>query len=127
MFDLDNFKNVNDKFGHGVGDQVLKAFANHVSAFLRDYDTFARLGGEEFALLLPATNADNAFIIAERIRQSTQLLSIDTDQGPVNITTSVGLIEADSQGADFEAVMHLADKSLYQAKRNGRNQTVCWQ
>lgn len=125
IFDLDNFKDINDNYGHSVGDIVLQVFSSHVSAYLRDYDIFARIGGEEFALLLPDTKTNEAYLIAERIRKSIASLTIPFENGTIKVTTSIGLIENLDNKNEFEQMMQLADKNLYQAKMNGRNQTYC--
>ncbi|MEH6534076.1 MAG: diguanylate cyclase [Photobacterium frigidiphilum] len=123
IFDLDNFKRINDNYGHAVGDVVLQEFSSNVRSFLRGYDIFARIGGEEFALLLPATKANEAYVIAERIRQLIASLTIPFEKGTVKVTTSIGLIESLDNIGEFEQMMRFADKNLYQAKLNGRNQT----
>jgi diguanylate cyclase (GGDEF)-like protein len=123
IFDLDNFKMINDNYGHAAGDAVLLAFSSNIISILRDYDIFARIGGEEFALLLPATKVNKAFAISERIRQLIASLTITFEQHTLKVTTSIGLIENLGEINDFDQMMHFADKNLYQAKINGRNQT----
>tara|TARA_R110001583_G_scaffold47095_2_gene147520 strand:+ start:5379 stop:6287 length:909 start_codon:yes stop_codon:yes gene_type:complete len=124
VLDLDNFKHINDKFGHAAGDAVLKAFAINVQPHLRNYDTFARIGGEEFAILLPNTEKHNTYIIAERIRASIEALVVPFENELLNFTVSIGVIENVGDIKSIDQVMQNADKSLYQAKFNGRNQ-VC--
>ncbi|TWX47411.1 sensor domain-containing diguanylate cyclase [Colwellia hornerae] len=124
FFDLDNFKHINDKFGHAAGDAVLKCFAVNVQTHLRNYDTFARVGGEEFAILLPNTEKDNACVIAERIRASIEALMIPFEKESLKITVSVGVVENLIDIKSIDQIMNNADKRLYQAKSNGRNQ-VC--
>lgn len=124
VFDLDKFKHTNDKFGHAAGDEVLKCFAMNVQKHLRNYDTFARIGGEEFAVLLPNTEKYNANMIAERIRVSIENLVIYFDNKLLNITVSIGVIENLSDTESVIQLMKDADINLYQAKLNGRNQ-VC--
>jgi diguanylate cyclase (GGDEF)-like protein/PAS domain S-box-containing protein len=123
-FDLDNFKSINDKFGHAAGDEVLKSFAIKVQAHLRNYDIFARIGGEEFAVLLPNTEKSHANMIAERVRASIEALIISFENELLKITVSIGVVENVSDIKSIDQVMNNADKSLYQAKLNGRNQ-IC--
>lgn len=124
VFDLDNFKHINDKYGHAAGDNVLKAFVLNVQPYRRNYDTFARIGGEEFALLLPNTNKHNANLIAERIRASIEDLVISFEDLLINVTVSIGVTENNSEMKSIDKIMENADKCLYHAKCNGRNQ-VC--
>ncbi|TAK64889.1 diguanylate cyclase [Methylobacter sp.] len=123
MLDLDFFKRVNDIYGHAMGDAVLKAFAEIVRNNSRAIDIPARLGGEEFAILLAGADKKDALKMAERLRQQVAEIAIDHEVGPVQITVSIGaaiLLAADSNG---EAVLHRADEALYEAKDRGRNQT----
>jgi diguanylate cyclase (GGDEF)-like protein len=124
FLDLDKFKHINDKFGHAAGDAFLKGFADNVQTHLRSYDTFARVGGEEFAILLPNTDKNNASIIAERIRASTEALIIPFENQLLKITVSVGVVENSNEIKSIDQIMNNADKRLYQAKCNGRNQ-IC--
>lgn len=124
IFDLDNFKMINDNFGHAAGDAVLQAFSNAIKPLLREYDTFARIGGEEFALLLPATESHEAYTISERIRKLIDQLVIPFDNHTLKVTTSIGLSDSYQGISEFEQLMRLADKNLYRAKVNGRNQTI---
>jgi diguanylate cyclase (GGDEF)-like protein/PAS domain S-box-containing protein len=124
LFDLDNFKHINDKFGHAAGDAILKAFTKNVQMYLRSYDTLARIGGEEFAALLPYTEQHNTCIIAERIRASIEALTVPFEDERLHITVSIGIAENLGNTQSIDQVMQNADKKLYQAKSNGRNQ-VC--
>jgi diguanylate cyclase (GGDEF)-like protein len=123
IIDLDNFKKVNDNFCHAAGDAVLKSFAKSVQLFLRQYDIFGRIGGEEFALLMPNTNLDSALIIAERIRKNVADECILLEDHKLNISISIGLTEKTSLTSSIEEMLHQADKNLYKAKVNGKNQT----
>lgn len=123
LFDLDSFKQVNDKYGHAAGDAVLKSFSANVHSLLRTYDIFSRIGGEEFALLLPETKANEAYLISERIRKLVSSLEIPFEQERLKITASMGLIESAEHITEFDQMMRLADEKLYQAKLNGKNQT----
>lgn len=124
MIDLDHFKQVNDAFGHASGDRVLRAIKDIVLPKLRGGDILARLGGEEFAALLPNTGADAALPVAERVRQAVAeacLLSID--EQPIRITASIGVMAFVGQH-DAARALDYADRALYAAKRSGRNQVV---
>lgn len=123
LFDIDHFKNINDSYGHPVGDQVLKQMCQVVNAQLRSYDIFARIGGEEFALLFTDTTQLTCCSIVERIRISIQGYQFKIDNLSLNCTVSFG--GATFKTAEkFESLMSRADKNLYQAKRAGRNQSV---
>jgi diguanylate cyclase (GGDEF)-like protein len=124
MLDLDHFKRVNDRHGHVVGDQVLKAVAACARARLRASDVLGRLGGEEFGMVLPATGAVGARHLAEQVRLAVEALELKGDGGkPLRVTLSAGVAEA-SRSDTPETLMHLADKALYQAKQKGRNRVI---
>lgn len=124
MLDLDHFKRVNDRHGHAVGDQVLKAVAACARARLRGSDVLGRLGGEEFGLVLPATGEAGARHLAEQVRLAVEGLELHGDGGqPLRVTLSAGVAEA-ARSDTPETLMHLADKALYQAKQKGRNRVV---
>ena len=120
FLDIDDFKQVNDRFGHSAGDRVLAGVAKHCREDLRQQDLLARYGGEEFVILLPETSAWQATQIAERIRRTIALY----DGGPVPITISIGVAASGSQGNSLEKLIDEADQALYQAKREGKNR-VC--
>ena len=120
--DLDNFKRVNDNFGHATGDIVLKSFAKSVQTLLRQYDVFGRVGGEEFAILMPSTESKSAIIVAERIRQKIANKCILLDNATLNISVSIGLAEKTKLMSSFDDMMNEADENLYKAKTNGKNQ-----
>ncbi|XZG69095.1 sensor domain-containing diguanylate cyclase [Chitinibacteraceae bacterium HSL-7] len=121
-FDLDHFKDVNDQFGHPMGDQVLQAVARRVAHIKRSEDTLARMGGEEFTLLLPDTRLSDAVVMAERIRQSISEIALSTPYGtPVGITTSVGVAELADSDHDIHGLYQRADRALYIAKGAGRD------
>lgn len=124
MLDVDHFKAVNDRFGHAAGDDVLRQLAQHLQNTLREVDTAARLGGEEFAALLPESALDGAQGLAERVCQQLALVSVPRAQGePIRFTVSIGVAQW-QHGEDIEATLHRADRALYQAKETGRNR-VC--
>ncbi|MEW6119848.1 MAG: diguanylate cyclase [Pseudomonadota bacterium] len=120
MLDLDYFKQVNDKYGHETGDRVLQTFANAVHSTLRSSDIFARLGGEEFIILLPGQKQEDACALAERMREMTE--SLKFAKCPEGITVSIGIAVLGSDGAqDLDGLMRQADHALYQSKHAGRN------
>ena len=122
ILDIDHFKAVNDTWGHPAGDLVLQNVARIIQGSLRKGDYTGRLGGEEFAVLLPAATRDEALMLAERIRTELQVAVTDTPEGSIAVTISIGV--ALWQGRDLQGVQEAADKALYQAKREGRNR-VC--
>ncbi len=126
MIDLDNFKEVNDTHGHIVGDQVLVGLASLCRNNLREVDILARVGGEEFIILLPEATAEKALHIAERLRQDCEQTDFSTNQGNISITISLGLVELDAGIHDLEEMVDRADQALYASKRNGRNITTLW-
>lgn len=122
--DLDEFKSVNDNYGHGTGDRVLVGFARTVEHELREIDLAARLGGEEFALLLPQTNLEGGNAVAERVRDALAREGFVGDDGEaVRITVSLG-VTAYSPGSSAEALLFAADSALYAAKAAGKNRVV---
>ncbi len=133
LVDIDYFKGVNDTFGHLTGDRALKAMARTFRIFLREYDLIGRFGGEEFALLLPHTDAVDAYGIAERIREHIAVTPLDVGDLPdgqhVRVTVSLGVAAlgpewSTSGGSQLTDLLAAADRGLYQAKRAGRNR-IC--
>jgi diguanylate cyclase (GGDEF)-like protein len=120
IFDIDHFKSVNDRFGHATGDEVLKLFSETVVANLRATDLIGRVGGEEFAALLPC-GMDEAVTAAERVREAFQDSGVAIDDEPLATTVSIGLAGGPAD-TELEVLMASADAALYQAKRGGRNQ-----
>lgn len=125
MMDLDFFKRINDNYGHATGDAVLKVFADIARNSSRAIDVPARLGGEEFAILLSGADKNDAMVMAERLRQKVAEAVIDHEAGPVNITVSIGATALLAEDVNGEAVLHRADVALYEAKDRGRNRS-CW-
>lgn len=123
MFDIDHFKNVNDTYGHGVGDEVLVEFSKRLTANLRSFDMAARLGGEEFVILLPNVHRDVAFEIAYRLRKliSDEPFAVSAPEGQIAVTTSIGGVILDDGEDNAERAVDRADKCLYQAKDSGRD------
>ena len=125
MLDIDHFKRINDTYGHAAGDLVLKAFARLASNCLRDEDALARMGGEEFALLLPGCSQSQALLIAERIRTEYANTPISLEDGQhVQSTVSIGAVIASQPHVNIDELLLVADRALYQAKQSGRNRVV---
>ncbi|MEL0623009.1 diguanylate cyclase [Marinomonas arenicola] len=124
ILDIDFFKNINDTYGHSLGDQVIVRVADVLRAQCRLQDIVARYGGEEFVILMPNTTREKAHVLAERIRTTLAHTSVQVDQNQlVNFTLSVGISEVDAKTADLQAAINQADKALYKAKNSGRNQS----
>lgn len=124
MIDLDRFKSVNDRFGHSVGDEVLRIFAESAQVNVRPCDIVGRLGGEEFAVLLADACRDNAFKVAERIRSTFAALAATVAGHAVNATASIGVAIIQDPQQDVAALLAQADQALYRAKARGRNRVV---
>ncbi len=121
MADLDHFKEINDKFGHQAGDIALQAFTQVCRDSVRESDFIGRLGGEEFALMLPETSLAQAQQLAERIRHATETLSIPFEGRNISITVSIGLVEISPDNEDLDQLIRHADMAMYRAKELGRN------
>jgi two-component system cell cycle response regulator len=129
MLDIDHFKRVNDQHGHAVGDEVLRELSRRVGGGLpRECDWFARLGGEEFAVVLPQTPLQGARIVAERLRRQISHSNITTHAGPLHITVSIGISGVQalpaSETATVERLLALADQCLYRSKETGRDRVT---
>lgn len=127
MMDLDHFKKINDTHGHGVGDEVLKIFSRRVQDSLRSFDLVARLGGEEFIVILPDVSEDMAYFVAERLRSiiADQPFACSAETGSLRVSASIGgMIIRGGDGGTIESVLKRADDALYAAKESGRNRTV---
>jgi diguanylate cyclase (GGDEF)-like protein/PAS domain S-box-containing protein len=124
MLDVDHFKRINDTYGHDVGDQALKALTALCSDALRTSDLIGRLGGEEFALLLPSTALPGAMILAERIRVRIEQMRLETPTDELAFTVSLGVCALHADDDGFDALLNRADKALYAAKHGGRNRVV---
>nr|WP_319556437.1 diguanylate cyclase [uncultured Vibrio sp.] len=125
VLDIDYFKTINDQFGHSVGDKALTHFTQVCRTGLRKSDTFGRIGGEEFAVILPLTEAKKAQEIANRIRILIEKSPCVSHGNLINLTVSIG-VAAFNQQDDFEALLEEADKALYHAKHHGRNQVIIY-
>ena len=126
MLDFDEFKKVNDTFGHETGDLVLQQVASVMSTSLREIDILGRMGGEEFAVLLPNTSLEEALLLAERVRQSIENISFEKSKGLLKITASIGVAAFTDEMSDIDDLIRNADNALYQAKANGRNCVVAY-
>jgi diguanylate cyclase (GGDEF)-like protein len=123
LADLDDFKRINDRFGHPAGDEALRAFADRLREHLREIDVAARLGGEEFAVLLPETDLDGALAVAERLRRTiAERPVLHTDGSAVHLTASIGV--AEYRGGSRDDLLRSADAGLYLAKQQGKNRVV---
>jgi len=123
MGDLDNFKSINDTYGHTAGDKVLKAVGSFLQKSVRDVDSVGRYGGEEFIMFLPETNADAAFVLADRLRKGVAEIKVG-NLPPVTI--SLGIATFPNDGKILDDLLQRADAALYAAKENGRNQVVAF-
>lgn len=121
MMDMDHFKQINDTYGHQAGDQVLRQIGGVISASFRQADVFGRLGGEEFAVLLPNTSLDTARAIAEQLIKAISGLASEPVHG---LSASLGVAFTHTQDQDLHGLMNTADKALYRAKAQGRNQVA---
>jgi diguanylate cyclase (GGDEF)-like protein len=121
MLDIDFFKRVNDKYGHQTGDIVLKMVADSFKTSLRDTDICGRMGGEEFAILLPETNAEKALEIANRLLSTIAATEINLLDTKLQVTVSIGLSALTSNQDSIDLLISKADKALYEAKNTGRN------
>ncbi len=126
FMDLDHFKKVNDRYGHDAGDEVLKAAAAEMREMLRETDFCGRMGGEEFAILLPETDGDGALNTAERLRGKISRTVVENEAGKISTTISIGIARK-KEGERPDSLLKRADKALYAAKEAGRNRTeVAW-
>ncbi|MBE9526084.1 MAG: bacteriohemerythrin [Proteobacteria bacterium] len=125
MLDIDYFKKINDSYGHAAGDQVLIAFYQSCQKLVRKIDTLARIGGEEFVILMPETDLQQASTLAERIRSTIDKQILKVDNQLIKYTVSIGVATWDSLSyKDFDDFLHCADQRLYKAKESGRNRVV---
>lgn len=121
MLDLDHFKRVNDLHGHSVGDAILKHFAALIRDELRKIDSVGRVGGEEFAIILPGANPDEARVFAERLRDKAEKTPLRLDGQVIAVTVSIGIAALKASDANPDMALIRADEALYRAKENGRN------
>ena len=124
IVDIDHFKQINDRFGHATGDEVLKAVAAAMRAACRDSDTLGRYGGEEFAVLLQGIGRDHALAAAERLRKAVADAAVRDGDQIITATASVGVACLCHEDLEFDQLLIRADRALYQAKAEGRNRVV---
>ena len=125
MCDLDHFKNINDKYGHQTGDEVLKGFTRIINANLRDYDLIGRYGGEEFLIVLPTIGNTKKHLVFKRLCKAVSDTKIPTRSGDISITVSIGVTQSDGKDS-VDEILTKADNALYKAKGMGRN-CVCYE
>lgn len=122
MLDIDNFKNINDTYGHLIGDQILRELSNEISQTVRKIDIPARYGGEEFIVILPETTKEDAVIIAERLRVNISKIKVKAKEDTyISPTTSIGVCQYPMDGEDAKTLINSADTALYHSKHNGKN------
>jgi diguanylate cyclase (GGDEF)-like protein len=126
MLDLDQFKEVNDTFGHLTGDQVLIQVATRGRDTLRNIDILGRFGGDEMVVLMPETELRTAYQVAERLRRNICDPPIRVADLSLNVSASIGIVAVDSDCPDLKALLARADQALYTAKNSGRNRTSIW-
>lgn len=124
VLDADYFKDINDTYGHYVGDLVLRNLSLIILEQKRTQDTYGRLGGEEFGILLPETSLEQAKIVAERLQRTWAQTPCHVDNKVIHSTVSIGVTEANEQDTSFEDILRRADRLMYKAKEAGRNRTV---
>lgn len=124
LIDVDHFKEVNDRYGHSTGDLYLKALAKLIRKRLRTGDLAARIGGEEFAVILKNAGPNDSFNLAEELRERIAVLEVESAPGPVSRTVSIGVATFHSNITSVDQFLAVADRALYRAKERGRNQTV---
>ncbi|CAA7618887.1 putative Diguanylate cyclase [Candidatus Terasakiella magnetica] len=123
-FDIDHFKQINDRYGHGIGDDTIRAVVDTCAAILRDNDVIGRMGGEEFAILLPETELPAATEVAKRLLERVGALCIDTETGTFTLTASFGVTQVRDEDATIDITLRRADAALYDAKNSGRNRVM---
>lgn len=126
MLDIDHFKNINDTYGHDVGDEVLKHFSSICLDMARSLDIVARVGGEEFVVMLRETDSKGAFIFAERFREKIFASELKIDGNIIKYTLSVGIASRYEDDNEVKAILQRADKALYEAKNSGRNRSIIY-
>jgi diguanylate cyclase (GGDEF)-like protein len=126
MFDIDHFKAVNDTYGHAAGDKVIIALTQSIVGYIRKIDFIGRIGGEEFALLLPRANKQPALEVAQRLRKLLSELTVDVGEATINFTVSIGVAALRPTTRDLPDLLRNADAALYKAKREGRNRAEAW-
>ena len=127
MIDVDHFKQINDNYGHGIGDETLKAIAQTVQNLLRKIDCFGRFGGEEFVACLPDTQIESAWEVAKIICRTIANSTLKFEENTIDITVSIGLSTYESDDTSIDDILMRADEALYEAKRQGRNRAIAYE
>lgn len=123
MFDIDHFKRVNDTYGHQAGDEVIRQVSQALRDNLRTTDIAGRYGGEEFGVILPDTNADQAYVFCERLRSQIEAMEVVHEDQAIRFTVSLGISQANPEAEGYTHWLEQSDQALYACKENGRNQT----
>ena len=126
IMDLDHFKKINDTYGHAMGDEALKSAVAAINRVLRQSDVLGRIGGEEFAVLLPETERKSAIGVADRIREGIEKSETSLDDATIKFTVSIGVAESATKGQSLDDLMAHADFAMYEAKNQGRNRVVAY-
>ncbi|PKM08705.1 MAG: hypothetical protein CVV17_01185 [Gammaproteobacteria bacterium HGW-Gammaproteobacteria-7] len=124
MADVNHFKQINDRHGHGIGDQVLHTLGRRIAALMRTSDLAVRMGGEEFAVVWIGGGPEHAFELGERLRRTIEAQPVETDAGPLEVTLSLGVTTMRPAGETLNDLLARADRALYQAKTEGKNRTI---
>jgi len=124
MLDIDHFKQINDRYGHATGDVAIQCIAQSCESILRSHDTIARIGGEEFCVILPCTNKKVAYTVAEKLREIVSNTSIAVLNEDISMTISIGVSQVEKTDIDPAVILKRADENMYKAKKAGRNR-VC--
>ncbi len=124
MIDIDNFKTINDTYGHAVGDKVIVALAKTLREDIRDSDIIGRIGGDEFAIAMPETRAQKSCELAERLRQHIGDITVSAGDTDIGFSVSIGVAESNDRRSTIDELLSRADYALYQAKATGRNRTI---
>jgi diguanylate cyclase (GGDEF)-like protein len=121
MIDIDHFANVNNQYGHAVGDEVIKSVANHIILNVPENANIYRYAGEQFAILLPDTEKEKAFLSMEKLRESYKFTGTDGEGKDINITFSIGISSSPEDGSRINEIVRKAEGALFRAKKSGRN------
>jgi diguanylate cyclase (GGDEF)-like protein len=124
LFDIDNFKEINDRYGHWAGDRCLKEIIKRIKPILRETDFFARWGGDEFVVIFPGTDLESAAAVGERLRKIIQNTRFVYHKQEISLTVSVGVTEIDGSDPTQEMIFNRVDKAMYKAKKDGRNRVT---
>ena len=127
LADVDHFKHINDTYGHEAGDDVLRTLAGVLKSTVREVDITGRIGGEEFVMLLPRTDAESALNTAQRVRETLQAMELTPRGAPIRVTVSIGMAISPSGETDIAELMRRADQAMYQAKNEGRDQVRAYE